>query len=504
MTELKKNLSLFSLVMAVVTSTIGSGWLFAPYLTAKLAGSASLISWLMGGLMAFLIALVFAELGALVSSSGALAQIPLLTHGRTSGFVGGWTAWLGYVALPAIEVLATVEYLGSSLPLLNRTDVGCLLLLLFGWINLAGISTLARWIDSLTVWKLFVPLGVSIGLIFSAANWSNLQVNGFGFNGIFDALSTGGILFSLLGFRTAMDLAGEAKKPQRDVPLAMGVGLAISLLIYLILQFAFLVSVPPAMLAKGWNNLQLTAHGGPLVALTISLGLNLLSGLLIADAVISPSATAMAYMGTAARVNWMLARCELLPAPFAHINRAGVPSVALATTVIIGLILLQGGSSWAKAVGFVTSALVISLAMGPVSLLALRIQEPDIFRPYRLPMAQFLCPLAFVLATWAIFWCGWESLKLAIPFILIPSFVYLLTKRRENIELKSGIWWFIYLLGVGLAAYLIGPSRLFRLNFSMQLFILAVFALMIFKMALGSRLLKPSSDAMVQLESATQ
>jgi amino acid transporter len=178
--------------------------------------------------------------------------------------------------------------------------------------------------------------------------------------------------------------------------------------------------------------------------------------------------------------------------------------VALATTVIIGLILLQGGSSWAKAVGFVTSALVISLAMGPVSLLALRIQEPDIFRPYRLPMAQFLCPLAFVLATWAIFWCGWESLKLAIPFILIPSFVYLLTKRRENIELKSGIWWFIYLLGVGLAAYLIGPSRLFRLNFSMQLFILAVFALMIFKMALGSRLLKPSSDAMVQLESATQ
>lgn len=69
-----------------------------PYLSARLAAGASLLSWLLGGLMSFLIALVFAELGALVSSSGALAQIPLLTHGRSAGFLGGggppgWATW---------------------------------------------------------------------------------------------------------------------------------------------------------------------------------------------------------------------------------------------------------------------------------------------------------------------------------------------------------------------------------------------------------------------------
>ena len=69
--------------------------------------------------MAFLIALVFAALGALVSASGALAQIPLLTHGRAAGFLGGWAAWLGYVALPAIEVHATGQYLGTSMPWLT-------------------------------------------------------------------------------------------------------------------------------------------------------------------------------------------------------------------------------------------------------------------------------------------------------------------------------------------------------------------------------------------------
>ena len=510
MVQMQRRLSLFSLVMAVVTSTIGSGWLFAPYLTAQLAGPASLFSWLAGGAMAFLIALVFAELGALVSSSGALAQIPLLTHGRTSGFVGGWAAWLGYVALPAIEVLATVQYLGSSLPWLIRgggsaglsnwgIGLASLLLLLFGWINLAGVAALARWIDGLTVWKLLVPLGVSLVLILGSAHGGNLQVGGYQARGVLDALSTGGILFSLLGFRTAMDLAGEAKNPQRDVPLAMGIGLAISLLIYLLLQLAFLLAVPPPLLVQGWGRLQLTAHGGPLVAVALGLGLSGLATLLITDAVVSPSATAMAYMGTAARVNWMLARCRLLPAPFSHINRAGVPSVALAATVLIGLVLLQGGPSWPKAVGFVTAALVISLAMGPISLEALRRQAPTVHRPYRLPAAPWLCPLAFVLSTWAIFWCGWGSLQLAVPLILLPSLGYLLVCGAGGVEFRAGAWWFLYLGGITFASYLFGSGRPYELDQGSQLFLLSVFALLVFPMAVNSRLPQLSPHAMVEL-----
>jgi amino acid transporter len=111
------------------------------------------------------------------------------------------------------------------------------------------------------------------------------------------AISSGGILFSLLGFRTAMDLAGETRRPQRTVPLAMALGLAISLGIYLILQLAFLVSIPPDQLAGGWARLELTAHGGPLVALAMGLGLGWVARLLLLDAVISPSATAIGNFG---------------------------------------------------------------------------------------------------------------------------------------------------------------------------------------------------------------
>lgn len=122
-----------------------------------------------------------------------------------------------------------------------------------------------------------------------------------------------------------------------------------------------------------------------------------------------PQRHRQAYTATAARLNWMLGRCRLLPSPFSHINRAGVPSVALITSLLIGLLLLLGGASWQTTVGFVSAAMVISLAMGPVSLKALRCQAPHWDRPHRLPWATVLCPLTFVQASWAILWCGWTS-----------------------------------------------------------------------------------------------
>lgn len=130
------------------------------------------------------------------------------------------------------------------------------LLALLAWINLAGVGWLARWIDGLTAWKLAVPLVISVTLMLASGHWGNLAASrlppGETLQGMVTAISSGGILFSLLGFRTAMDLAGETRRPQRTVPLAMALGLAISLGIYLILQLAFLVSIPPtSWLAAG-------------------------------------------------------------------------------------------------------------------------------------------------------------------------------------------------------------------------------------------------------------
>ncbi|MFZ9147629.1 MAG: APC family permease [Vulcanococcus sp.] len=510
---LQRRLGLRSLTLAVVTSTIGSGWLFAPFYAARSAGPASLLAWIAGGVMAFGLALVFAELGALVPSSGALAQIPLLSHGRLAGFIGGWCAWIAYLALPTIEVLAMIDYLASDLPWLTQDAgqgqvlslagmaVACLLLVLMTGINLAGVSWLARWIDGLTSWKLLVPLLISLSLMVSAGQWSNLQATSadMPLTGVLDAIGSGGVLFSLLGFRTAMDLAGEARNPQRNVPLAMGFGLGLSLVIYLLLQLSFLVAVPSASLSNGWGQLQLSAHGGPLAAIAVGLGLSWVVGLLLSDAVISPGATAMTYLGVSARVGWMMGRLQMLPAGLGRLNRQSVPSTALLWSLGIGVVMLLAGPSWQQVVSFLTATLVIALAVGPVSLMALRQQLPDTPRAFALPWAPLLCPLTFMAASWAVIWCGRSALEGAVPLVLIPALIFaLLQKQRgQELDVHHGRWWFVYLLGLLALGELSGPDRIIPGGELSQLVLVGAFALAIFPFAVAARLQQASPHAQV-------
>ena len=518
-TGLRRQLGLRSLTLAVVTGTIGSGWLFAPFYCAKSAGPGSLIAWLIGGTIAFAIALVYAELGALVSSSGALAQIPLLTHGRMSGFIGGWCVWIAYVSLPTIEVMAIFQYLASSFPWLTLDGgqgqilstwgmaLAMILLVTLAWINLSGVGILARWIDGLTVWKLVVPLLVSVTLMLSEAHWGNLSVAlpGAGSldGGILTAVSTGGVLFSLMGFRTAMDLSGETKNPQRDVPLAMALGLGICLLIYLVLQLAFLVAVSPEQIAAGWDHLNLTAHGGPLVAIALGGGLIWVANLLLVDAAVSPSATAMAYMGVSGRVSWMMGRCGLLPHVFERLNRKAVPWVALCSSLVIGIAMLFGGPSWQKLVSFLSATLVLALAMGPVSLMALRYQLPGVERPFRLIWAPVWCRVAFVFASWATIWCGRPAVEGASAAILLPVLLYLSVEwgRGRVMELRHGFWWFAYIVGLLILAEVVAPRSGAPFPIWAQLSLVGAFALLIYPFAVKSRLEVPSPDAQLQFRS---
>lgn len=521
---LARQLGLRGLTLAVVTATIGSGWLFAPFYAARMAGPASLLAWALGGVMAFVIALVFAELGSLVSSSGALAQVPLLSHGRTSGFLGGWCAWVAYLALPTIEVLAVLQYLASSYPwltldggkgqVLSAAGLGLasLLLVLLAWVNLAGVAWLGRWIEGLTVWKLVVPLLASTALMLTAGHWGNLSLDalqtrtaaGGLLGGMVAAISGGGILFSLLGFRTAMDLAGETRNPQRNVPLAMALGLGVSLAIYLVLQLAFLVSTPPELLQRGWGQLQLSAHGGPLVAIALGLGLAWVAKLLLIDAVISPSATAMAYMGAAARVGWMMGRCGVLPQRLGQLNRQAVPAPALLLSLAFGILMLLSGPSWQQVVSFLTATLVMALAMGPVSLLALRRQCPRAPRRFRLPCAGVWCALAFVLSSWAISWCGVHALQGALAAVLVPGAVFVAVDRWSHqgpgappLDLRNGLWWGPYLLGILAITGGIQPLAL-------QLLLLTIWALVMLPVAVRSRLPRPSAWAQISLDDHMQ
>ena len=73
---LQRHVGLVGLTWASVGSIIGSGWLFGPQEALAVAGPSVMISWVIGGAMIIVLALVHAELGGVYPGSGGTAPVP--------------------------------------------------------------------------------------------------------------------------------------------------------------------------------------------------------------------------------------------------------------------------------------------------------------------------------------------------------------------------------------------------------------------------------------------
>ena len=94
MGQLIRRISPWALFMVSMNGIIGSGWLFAPLYAAKIAGSAAIFSWLIGGFAAILIAFTFTELSTMLPIAGGTAHIPQLSHGPFVSFILGWIKFI--------------------------------------------------------------------------------------------------------------------------------------------------------------------------------------------------------------------------------------------------------------------------------------------------------------------------------------------------------------------------------------------------------------------------
>ena len=120
--HLHRSVGLTSLMFISLGSIIGSGWLLGALTAAKAAGGASLVSWLLAGVIIILLALVHAELGAAYPLAGGTARFPRLAFGTLAGFTAGWVAWLQAVTIAPIEVEAALSYLDHIWPGLGRRE----------------------------------------------------------------------------------------------------------------------------------------------------------------------------------------------------------------------------------------------------------------------------------------------------------------------------------------------------------------------------------------------
>lgn len=220
-------------------------------------------------------------------------------------------------------------------------------------LNLLAVRKLLSVNSTITWWKIAVPLLTVVVLIISSTHrgvWS-ADPNPAHFDGIFTALPAAGIVFSYLGFRTAIDLGGETANPGRSMPIAVIGSVVLSAFVYILLQVAFLMALSPDDMANGWANLTFTGAAGPFAGLAASLSIGWLATLLYVDAFVSPGGTGLMYATGGSRILFGVGEMGAGPKWLMWLNSAEVPWRAVAAMRIVGVLFLLPFPAWRLLVG---------------------------------------------------------------------------------------------------------------------------------------------------------
>ncbi len=455
--KLKRALSRSQLMWLGIGGSIGSGWLFGVLYSVKDAGPAAVLAWLVGAALLFFIAIVYAELGAMLPEAGAVVRYPEYTHGSVVGFLMSVITLIGYSTIPSIEAEAVVEYLGpkslfqpSGVPNFEGWLVEAGLIVLFFFINFYGVRIFARANTYVTIAKVAIPLIAIAALIpvFHLNNFTSAAGHGFtpyGFRGIFVAIASAGIAFSLVGFRQVIDFSAEAAHPAKDIVPAIVTAFTVATLVYIGLQAVWIGALPAHVMDHGWAHI---SYAAPFVDIARHAHLQWLVVLLIIAAIISPAGSGTVYFGSAVRAIVGLANNGYVVKGLGKVDKkSGIPKAA--TWFTLGLALLWTGPFpiWSVLVGFASSALLLTYVVGPVSAVVLRRVAPNLPRPLKLKALPLLALIAFMVSLNLVYWTGWDAVRVLLGLLFAALLIFAVTQLRSApsrvkfaFALRKGVW----------------------------------------------------------------
>ncbi|CAI3802570.1 Aspartate-proton symporter [Pseudomonas sp. MM221] len=475
MNKLKRDISPWSLMLTGLGSIIGSGWLFGAWHASAIAGPAAILAWAIGAVVVLAIALTYAEMGAMFPESGGMVRYARYSHGSLVGFLAAWANWISIVSVIPIEAIASIQYMASwpfpwAQALVHQGELtpsglvasAGLVLVYFG-LNYWGVKLFVKTNTAITVFKLVVPALTAVALISTQFNTQNFgdgtlaSFAPYGWSAVFTAVAASGIVFSYNGFQSPVSLAGEARNPGRSIPFALVGSVLIALVVYVVLQVAFIGALSPASIAEGWHKLNFDS---PLAQLALALNLNWLAMLLYLDAFVSPSGTGSIYTATTARMIYAMEKNNTLPKMFGNLHPLyGVPRQAMWLNLAVSFIFLFFFRGWGVLAAVISVAVVISFLTGPISLMSLRVTAPEIHRPLRLKGMSIIAPFAFICASLVLYWARWPLTGQVIVLVIgaLPIYVYYQAKAGWAgfaRELRAAGWLIGYLPSMALVSWL--------------------------------------------------
>ena len=498
--KFQKQVGFYSLMFTAVGGIVGSGWLFGPFYAAKLAGPAAMISWLLGGCLMMVIALTFAELATMFPVAGGTVRFAQFSHGTFVSFTIAWISWLAAIIVAPIETMAAIQYIANYLPILAQsthhtttlTPIGIALaagiMLVMCCLNFIGVRFFAKTNNTIVVWKLLIPAATAVILFSHHFDFSHFTKFGgfapYGLKGILTALPAAGVIFSFIGYSPAIQLAAEAKNPHRAIPYAIIGAISACIVLYVVIEAAFIGAVSSTSLQHGWALMHFAGDAGPIAGIVTALGIFWFVAILYADAIISPFGTAYIYTAATARINYAMTENGYMPKFMQKLNNRGAPVTAILINFVVGMIFFLPFPGWQAMVGFLVSCFVIAYAVGPIACVALRYKMPDAPRSFRVPAVRWVATLAFYICNMIVYWTGWSTvwrmlLTIAIGYIFL--FVYrIIQKDNIKLDFSKAYWLFPYFIGMGIISYLGDFGGQNIIKFGWDFLVIAIFSIGIF------------------------
>jgi amino acid transporter len=499
--QFNRSINSVALMLTALGSIIGSGWLFGPMFAAQVAGPAAVLTWVIGGILMMIIALNFAELATAFPVAGGMVRFADFSFGPLMSFTVGWMVWLSSVVVAPVEVLAMLQYATNYFPGLIEPSTRVLtssgmvaaatLMAVMVVLNFYGAKFFSRTSTVMVLLKLIVPIVVLCTLFSLDFHTENFSAQGFmpqGWHGVLAALPLGGVIFSYIGYSSAIQLAEEAKNPQRAIPFAIIGSLSICIVLYVLLQLSFVAALPSSAFAHGWAQLKFAGDLGPFAGILAALGIGWLVFVIYGDAIISPFGTAYIYTAATARVSYAMVETKFFPEFFKKLNLHGVPARALLVNYGVGLILFLPFPGWQSMVSFIISCFVISYIIGPIALITLRHTHAEQPRPFLLPGAPFLAALGFYISNLLVYWTGWNTVWKLMVALAVGMVVFIIRYLqgyipRPAVRWRRTLWLLPYFIGMGLISYYGAFGGTGAIAFGWDFLVMGIFSLWIFMWA---------------------
>ncbi len=430
--ELPRKLGVVDATAIVIGTVIGSAIFLVPASIARTLPSATIILllWTLSGALSFFGALAYAELGAMIPATGGQYVYLREAYGPLLGFLSGWAAFL-VIQTGAIATLAAgfSIYLAYFIPIgpVGSKLASVLLIALLTLVNYRGVRLGAG------VQRLFTFLkvaGIAVVVVSAFIGPRHIETASAAVSPEFAWTRFGAAMIACLwayeGWSSLSFVAGEVKRPERNLLLGLGLGTAGLIAIYLSANLAYLRVLPLSAIAASDRVAASSAEvsmgqiGGILVSLTI---------------LISIIGAANGSILTSARIYFAQARDGLFFKSVGDIHpRFETPNIAIAVQGVWAAVLAISGS-YERLFSYVIFTAWIFYGLTVMGVMVLRRKAPDLPRPYKMwgypvtPLAFAGVAFGFVINT-IVASPGSSLIGLAIVATGIPVYFFWHRKRQ--------------------------------------------------------------------------